>query len=239
MITSRRKGRGHRTYHLAYKLSNCVKVNPVNGWKYVVRASDWAQSRHFGYNGAKETLKRLKFTSGTPMCDNENIGLRLLGIPALAVEDIALLERLQHQIESGRAVFISYSRADDTFASELESELATRDISTSRDVVFLKPSQEWAEALEQEVKCTDRFLVLISPEAAEFEWVRKEVRWAIDEYDNKGLVRGILPIVLPSGGWDKFPELHRFNRWLYPVSDAKKEHFDKLADGIVLTGRAR
>ena len=239
LITSRRKGRDQRTHHLAYKLTNCVAVEAHKPWKYVVRASGSAQSRHFGYNEATEQLKRLQFTSGRPMCETERIGLRLLSIPALTVEDVRVLEGLQHRIENGRAVFISYCRSDEPFASMLESELGVRDISTSRDVVLLKPGQEWEAALEQEVKCTDCFLVLVSPQAAESEWVRTEVKWAIREYDNSGLVKTILPVVLPSGGWEKFPELHRFQRWVYPVLNAQKEPFDKLAGGVVLTDRAR
>lgn len=238
LITSRRRGHAPTRYHLAYKLVNCIKVDPHQSlfsgkWKYVVRARDWAQSRHFKYNDAGDTLRHLHFTSGKPMSQVANIGLRLLSIPEITAADIALLERLQHKIENGRAVFISYSRSDSTFASRLESELSMRDISTSRDVAFLQPGQELAAALRQEVMGTDCFLVLISPEAAESEWVGKEVQWALAEYHADGLVKAILPVVLPSGGWDKFPELHRFTYWQYPPPGAKKEDFDKLANGII------
>jgi hypothetical protein len=237
LVTSRRKGDGPTRYHLAYKLVNCAPVEPGQSlfsgrWRHVVRARDWAQSRHFRYNDATDTLRRLEFTSGKPMSEVTNIGLRLLSIPELADADIALLERLQHKIENGRAVFISYSRADSAAASTLESELGERDISTSRDVAFLQPGQEWQAALRREVTGTDCFVVLISPKAAESEWVRKEVRWALSEYDAHGLVKTILPVVLPSGGWEQFPELHRFEHWRYPTAEARKEEFDKLANGI-------
>jgi len=241
LITSRRKGKNPRQYHLAYKLVSCTRVDPHQSlfsgqYQYVVRSKDWAHSRHFKYNLATDTLRRLHFTSGKPMSEVANIGLRLLTIPALTEEDVSLLERLQHKIESGRTVFISYSHQDSTFASTLEAELGQRDVSASRDVAFLQPGQEWAAALEREVLGTDCFLVLISPQSAESPWVHREVQWALNEYDAHGLVKAILPVLLPSGGWEKFPELHRFERWQYPPSKARAAGFDRLASGIVAAG---
>ena len=242
LVTSRRKGDGQRLYHLAYKLVACKDIKPEDSvfsgsWKYVVRAGDWARSRHFGYNDATDTLRSLRFTSGSPMRENTNFGLRLLGIPELARDDIEKLERLQHKIENGRAVFISYSRPDSAAASALEVELGVRDISSSRDVAFLQPGVEWAAALRQEAMGCECFIVLISSNSSKSEWVRREVGWALAEYEANGLVKSILPIVLPSGGWKNFPELHRFERWQYPDTKGSKEGFAKLANGIVSVSR--
>ncbi len=239
LITSRRKAKETRRYHLAYKLVDCAEVPPEESifsekWKYVVRAQDWRQSRHFGYNDATETVRRLKFTSGKPMSEVSNVGLRLLSIPELTSGDVDLLNRLQHKIENGRTVFISYSHTDATMAAKIESELGKRDVSVSRDVAFLQPGQEWAEALRQEVAGTDCFLVLISLGAAGSTWVRREVEWAVSEYDKRGLVKSIIPVVLPKGGWEQFPELHRFERWEYPPVKRQAEAFSRLAKGIVL-----
>lgn len=240
LITSRRKTKEPRRYHLAYKLVDCAEVRPEEStfsgeWKYVVRARDWRESRHFGYNDATDTVRRLKFVSGKPMSEVSNMGLRLLSIPELSAEDVVLLKRLQHKIENGRTVFISYSRSDAARAAKIESELGERDVSVSRDVAFLHPGQEWAEALRQEVTGTDCFLVLVSPSAAESTWVRREVEWAVSEYDERGLVKSIIPIVHPQGGWAQFPELHRFERWEYPAAEGQEKAFNRLANGIVLT----
>ena len=242
LITSTRKAKQPRRYHLAYKLVNCTVVRPEESifsgdWKYVVRAKDWGQSRHFGYNDATDTVRRLQFTSGKAMSEVSNIGLRLLSIPELRTEDVALFQRLQHKIESSRAVFISYSRANATFAAKIESELGKRDVSVSRDVAFLKPGQDWVEAIKQEVEGTDCFLVLISPSAAQSKWVRREVDWALSEYKANGLVKSIIPAVLPKTGWEAFPELHCFERWEYPASRKQEGRFNLLAEGIVLTHR--
>lgn len=239
LITSTRKGKEPRRYHLAYKLVNCSIVRPEESifsgkWKYVVRSLDWNRSCHFGYNDATDTLRRLNFTSGKPMSEVSNIGLRLLSIPELKPEDITLLQRLEHKIVSGRAAFVSYSREDAKLAAKIEYELGKRDVGVSRDVAFLKPGQEWAEALQQEVAGTDCFIVLISPKAAGSTWVRREVNWAIGEYDAGSLVKSIIPVVLPQGGWENFPELHRFERWDFPAPDRQRQGFDRLAEGVVL-----
>lgn len=239
LITSTRKGEEPRRYHLAYKLVNCAIVRPEDSifsgnWKYVVRALDWNRSLHFGYNDATDILRRLNFTSGKPMSEVTNIGLRLLSIPELKADDIALLQRLEHKIVSSRAAFVSYSRADATLAEKIEYELGKRDVSVSRDVAFLRPGQEWAEALQQEVAGTDCFIVLISPNAVESTWVRREVNWALSEYEAEGLVKSIIPVLLPKGGWENFRELHRFERWVWPASNRQQQAFDRLAEGVVL-----
>lgn len=120
-------------------------------------ARDRRASRHFGFNEATSTLQRLQFTSGKPMAETANLGLRLLSIPGLSTEDVELLERLQHKVEHGRNAFMSYSHRDDAIASLIESELAHRDISVSRDTLIL-PGQLWEDALRKEVATTDSFV---------------------------------------------------------------------------------
>ncbi len=243
LVTSTRRTRQPRRYHLAYKLVDCMAIEPAASlfsgrYDYVVRARDWEASRHFGFNDATSTLRRLRFTSGKPMAEVGNPGLRLLSIPELASGDVTLLERLQHQIEQGRNVFISYSHRDASIASVIEAELGARDVSVSRDVTMLAPGQRWEDALREEVAGTDCFVVLVSPHSADpASYVRREVNWALAEYASGGLVTTILPILLPGGGWERFPELHRFQRWDYPARTMRPEAFDRLAAGIAATSR--
>lgn len=243
LVTSRKANSRCVSYHLAYKLANCGEVDSQQSlfsgkWKFVVRSGDWGESRHFRYNEANDTLRQLHFTSGRPMLEVFNIGLRLLSIPELTASDVVLLERLQHKIENGRAIFISYSHSDSLIAAIFEDELLKRDISASRDVAFLQPGQEWEAALQREVTGTDCFMVLISSAAAESKFVRREVGWALAEYKARGLVKAIIPVVTESGAWDKFPELHCFQRWYYPASEVTSTDFDKLARGIVFARKS-
>jgi hypothetical protein len=241
LVTSTRRGRQPRQYHLAYKLVDCVAVDPADSfsgrYRYVVRGEDWRASRHFGFNDATSTLQRLRFTSGRPMAEVANPGLRLLSIPELSTEDVKLLERLQHKIEQGRNVFISYAREDDAVASLIERELADRDVSVGRDVSILHPGQPWEDALRQEVAGTDCFVVLVSPNsAAARSFVHREVAWALAESTSAGgLVTTILPVLLAGGGWEDFPELHRFHKWDYPTGTTRTEAFDRLAKAIAKT----
>jgi hypothetical protein len=237
LITSTRKKKEPRKYHLAYKLVNCKSILPEESifsgsWNYVVRAQDWKESRHFGYNDATDVVSRLQFTSGKSMKEVTNRGLRLLSIPELNSEDITLLERFQNKIENGRSVFLSYSRKDSKLAEAIESELGKRELSVSRDVTLLKPGQEWAEALRKEVSGTDCFIVLISPNSAKSKYVRDEVNWALNEYKKQGLVKSIIPAVSTNGGWEEFPELYRFERWDFPETSQMDKIFDRLANGV-------
>ena len=237
LITSTLNKKEPRKYHLAYKLVKCKTILPEESlfsgrWKYVVRAQDWNESRHFGYNDATDVLNRLQFTSGKSMKEVSNRGLRLLSIPELNSEDITLLERFQNKIENGRTVFLSYSRKDSKLAEVIEYELEKRELSVSRDVTFLKPGQEWADALRKEVSGTDCFIVLISSNSAKSQNVRDEVNWALNEYGEQGLVKSIIPAVSPIGGWEEFPELHRFERWDFPETGQEDKVFDRLANGV-------
>jgi len=238
LVTSTRRRPEPRQYHLAYKLTDCEPVDPADSGKsgrypYVVRSDNLDTSRHFPFNDATSTLRRLRFTSGRPMAETTNIGLRLLSIPELTSGDVELLERLQHRIYNGRNVFLSYSRQDAAAATAIETELGKRDVSVSRDITMLRPGQPWEEALRREVAGTDCFIVLVSPNsAAAGSFVRHEVEWALTEHNSKGLVKTIVPIVLASGGWEAFPELHGFHRWDNPARAARREVFDRLATGI-------
>ena len=64
--------------------------------------------------------------------------------------------------------------------------------------------------------------------AAASDAVRQEVNWALGELEPGGLVERIVPLMLPGGGWEDFPELHPFQRLDYPRRpDAT--FFDRLA----------
>lgn len=245
LVTSTRRPPAPRQYHLAYKLTDCKSIDPADfsahsgSYDYVVSSRNFRTSDHFRFNNATSTLRRLKFTSGRPMAETTNIGLRLLSIPELTSGDVELLERLEHRIVNGRNVFLSYSRNDAVAATVIETELGERGMTVSRDISMLRPGQPWEEGLRREVTSTECFIVLVSPNsAAAGSFVRREVGWALDEHNSD--VTTIVPIVLASGGWEDFPELHPFNRVDYPARAAGREAFDRLATGIAKeTARAQ
>ncbi len=243
LATSRRKRGEERRYHLAYKLVDCVAAPP---WEekaeqfgpYMVRAQDWDSSVHFPYNDATDTLLRLRFTSGQPLTDRSKIGLRLLSIPQLTPDDITLMEAFQQKVLSERTVFLSYSHRNRRVATRLEAELEARNVHVYRDATSLRAGEAWRAALERAVRSADCVMVLVSPAAVASDWVRREVNWAKAELEAGGLVECIVPLVLPSGGWDDFPELHPFQREDYPRRpDAA--FFDRLAAELASIPRRR
>lgn len=243
LVTSRRKPGEPRCYHLAYKLVDCESVPP---WQekaeqfgqYMVSARDWGSSVHFPYNDATGTLLRLRFTSGKPLEDRAKIGLRLLSIPQLTREDITLLEAYQQKILAERNAFLSYSHKDLPATERLEAELERRGVRTFRDATSLRAGEDWKESLQRAARAADVFLVLISPLAAVSEWVRQEVAWAVAELDAGGLVERIIPILLPDGGWQSFPELHPYQYVDHP-QDPDAAFFDRLAGEISSAPRRR
>jgi hypothetical protein len=243
LATSRRKPGEPRRYHLAYKLVDCVAAPP---WeekaeqfgRYMVRARDWDNSIHFPYNDVTETLLRLRFTSGRAIADPFKIGLRLLSIPQLSPEDVDLLERFQVQVLSERTIFLSYSHQDHQAATRLERELEARNVHVWRDETSLRAGDAWRAALARTARCADCVMVLVSPAAAASEWVKREVNWATTELAQHGLVERIIPLVLPSGGWDALPELHDFQRLDYP-RQPDATFFDRLAAEVTGLPRKR
>jgi hypothetical protein len=237
LVTSRRTSDQTLRYHLAYKLVDCDHADPSpekeeRFGRYMVCARDWGRSVHFPYNDVTSTLRRLRCVTGRPLWEETNLGNRLtVSIPRLTPEDIMLMEAFQQRILTERTVFLSYSRQDAAVAARLETELAGRNVHVYRDVQSLYPGEPWQPALERAVRAADSFVVLISPASGGSAWVKQEVAWVLNEQRSGGLVAHIVPLLLPTGGWEAFPELHHLHRVDYPVQpDAA--FFDRLTEKL-------
>jgi len=243
LATSRRRVGEPRRYHLAYKLVDCVAAPPGEEkaerfGPHMVRARDWERSLHFPYNDVTDVLLRLRFTSGRPINERAGIGLRLLSIPELTADDVVLLEAFQQKVLSERAVFISYAHHNRRVAARLERELEARNVHVWRDETSLRAGDMWEGALARAARSADCIVVLVSPAAAGSVWVKREVEWARRELDAGGLVQRIIPLILPDGGWDAFPELHPFQHKAYPRQPGAT-FFDRLAAEIASRPRRR
>ncbi len=244
LVTSRKKKNQPRRYHLAYKLVDCHAAPPSDEkaehfGSYMVRAGDWNQSIHFPYNDVTDTLLRLRFTTGQPISDVSKIGLRLLSIPQLTPEGVELLTRFQEKVLSERNVFISYAHKNRRIATRLEHELEARNVHVWRDETALRAGDAWEAALARAAGSADAVMVLVSPQSAQSFWVKREVSWAINEWNAEGgLVKRIIPVVLPTGGWDDFTEVHPF-QWMQYPRRPDGAFFDSLAAEIVRATRRR
>ena len=237
VVTSRRKPDQTLHYSLAYKLVDCMQVVPdprkdKEYGPYMVAARDWARSVHLPFNDAGDTLRRLRCTTGRPLWEETNLGNRLtVSIPRLTPEDVMIMEAYQQRVLIERTVFLSYAREDEAIAAHLEAELEARNVHVYRDVRSLYPGEPWQPALERAVRAADGFVVLVSPAAVVSGWVRQEVDWALNEQGSGGLIAHIVPILLPAGGWEAYPELHHLHRVDHPAQP-DPAFFDRLAEQL-------
>lgn len=237
-LVARRPGEDQKPhYRLAYKLVDCIKVEAPKAREeqfgsYMVKACDRTRSQHFPSNDITATLRRLRCTTGRPLWEETNLGNRLtVSIPRLTSEDIMIMEAFQQRVLTERTVFISYSHQDTAAAERLQMELEARNIHVFRDEPSLRPGEPWRPRLEREVRASDSLVVLISPAAGASSWVRQEVAWALNEQQAGGPVVRIVPILLPAGGWEAYPELHHLHRVDHPAQP-DPAFFDRLAEQL-------
>jgi internalin A len=75
-------------------------------------------------------------------------------------------------------VFISYSHQDKSFAKKLANELEGQGMKVWWDFDSLKGGQDWQKEIERGIKGCDFFLVALTPDAIESEWVGNEITYA-------------------------------------------------------------
>ena len=239
LVTSRRLKGQLRNYHLAYKLVDCTATQPTEEiakefGPYMVSARNWQRSIHFPYNNATEMLLRLKFLSGQPLMDKSKIGLRFLTIPQLTEDSTAELEAFQQKTLSERTTFLSYSHKDLQIANMLEHSLEERNVHVWRDETSLHAGEKWEETLNKVARSADCVIVLVSPSAAASNYVKKEVEWAT----GSKLVETIIPLAIPGGNRNDFPQLSPY-QWVDYPQQPDSSFFDKLAANISKISRKR
>jgi TIR domain len=98
------------------------------------------------------------------------------------------------------SVFLSYSRKDDLYVTELQKRLRDEDIFTWRDKTSIGGSVEWARALEAALQSLDALVVVVTPGSAQSEWVEKECKEFLR------LRKRVYPYIADPASKDKLPE---------------------------------
>src|SRR5262245_13929191 len=80
--------------------------------------------------------------------------------------------------DSTLRAFISYSTADRYFANRLSIALQQREIVPFIDYQSIRAGQEWEDRLANEILSANIVLVILSPDAVQSRWVRRECTFA-------------------------------------------------------------
>lgn len=87
-------------------------------------------------------------------------------------------------------IFISYSRKDIDFARKLAGDLEKAGYDVWWDITDLRGGDDWVKTLPAAIEAAQHFIIVLTPNSVESEWVRKEYTQALS------LRKKILPIML-------------------------------------------
>lgn len=87
-------------------------------------------------------------------------------------------------------VFISYSRRDLTFVERLAKDLQAAGLETWYDLSGLEVGTRWGKEIQTAIQQSQFFLVVLSPNSIESEWVEKEFLYA------NSLKQKIIPLLI-------------------------------------------
>src|SRR5512147_2785442 len=130
---------------------------------------------------------------------------------------------------SSRHFFISYSREDANLQRRIIAELRGRGINVWVDVENLIPgSPTWEREIERSIRASSGAIVLLSPDANNSEWVRREITFA-EQHE-----KPIFPVLIHGDEDDSIPlrlsnhqrvDLRRnFGTGLDSLADALSDH---------------
>ncbi|HRQ23516.1 MAG TPA: TIR domain-containing protein, partial [Anaerolineales bacterium] len=86
-------------------------------------------------------------------------------------------------------IFISYSRKDIDFARKLAGDLEKADYDVWWDITDLRGGDDWVKTLPAAIASSSQFIIILTPNSVESEWVRKEYTQALN------LRKKIVPIM--------------------------------------------
>lgn len=82
-------------------------------------------------------------------------------------------------------VFISHTHADYNFASKLAYDLSDRGLAVKFAHQLLSPGEYWAEVVEEEIRRAENFLIVLSQNSVNSDWMRAEAAVAIAQGEKR------------------------------------------------------
>ena len=104
-------------------------------------------------------------------------------------------------------IFISYSRKDMGFVRKLAGDLEKAGYDVWWDLTDLRGGDDWVRVIPAAIELSQHFIIVLSPNSIESEWVRKEYTQALS------LRRKIIPIMLASTGVPFRPQHHQLRQF--------------------------
>ncbi len=98
-------------------------------------------------------------------------------------------------------IFISYSKQNIDFARYLRALLEAEGCLVWMDEVRLQPSARWWKEIEESITACAAFIVVMSPEAQESDWVEREILLA------ERLRRPLFPVLLAGDAWSRLANI--------------------------------
>lgn len=98
-------------------------------------------------------------------------------------------------------IFISYSKQNLAFARYLRALLEGEGFAVWMDEAQLPPSARWWKSIEQNIESCAAFVVIMSPQAYESDWVEREILLA------EGRKRPIFPVLLAGEPWSRLANI--------------------------------
>lgn len=98
-------------------------------------------------------------------------------------------------------IFISYSKKNIQFAHYLFGLLEKAGFDVWMDEEELVASERWWRTIEQNIKSAKAFVVIMSPEALESDWVEREILVAESAH------KPIFPVLLAGVGWSRLANI--------------------------------
>ncbi|HEV2381699.1 MAG TPA: toll/interleukin-1 receptor domain-containing protein [Terriglobia bacterium] len=90
-------------------------------------------------------------------------------------------------------VFLSYSLADKIFAKQLASELSKQGYDVWDPEVEMSPGDKWLEQIGQALRRSKAMVVLLSPDSAKSELVRRDIEYALS---NLNYAERLFPVLV-------------------------------------------
>src|SRR5512138_976882 len=131
-------------------------------------------------------------------------------------------------------IFISYSRRDQEFVTRLASDLNEHVAGVWFDQSAIQPGEKWRDEIMEGIRECKAFVLVLSPDAMESQYVREEVQQAL------ALGKTIFPVIYRAAKWTgEFEALVRDIQTLDLRSGSYTDNFQKLVDGLIEAGAGK